>query len=441
MSLLARALSLVGLLVALGSCSDEVVDRTVVTLWIQRSRSIDARMTTLRVRALRGGSKAEWQSMDYPAKAIRWPASIQLIPPDNANDKNGSFEISVAALQGETRLVEQRLLVVYRRHEQRLVSVVLEPCGAKPLGEVCSPDQNCTGATCQSCVDGACMERPTVNPDDPPSPVPDLDGGPLPDPVANDRDADAGDADAADADADVDAADLDASDADADADAGVDAGDADAGDAQPEPDFDASDAVDADASDAADASDLGVPDAGPPPAAECAVSEWTSARANSAVANNVFVGAMPTLDGVNVPQYVCRYDAGGGFFISGKVSGRAETRQYRDSCYYASFESGVWTSRPMGDVSGLEFQSLITKAGCTLAWADATAGQPLPAGALKTGNDGQSDLYTCRIDVSQTESVGKHIGRVSGAEPCRVQFFSTVLSSPSFQVLTQTASP
>jgi hypothetical protein len=393
---------------SVGSCGEEPAPRTQVTLRIQRTAAVDRALVSLQVRALRNTGGAGWKTQVYPRDQLRWPVDVHLVPPARANDEGGFFEVAVAALgSANERLVEQRVLIAYARHEQRLIGVVLEPCGdIGSAGALCEADPQCGGNLCQTCIDGDCMARPEYGEGVEPPAVPEDDEAPLPEPDAGDAGRDA------------------------------------RGDA-------AGDASDASGGGAGDLHDAEVPDSGPvPPGPEDAAvvdayvppnpcdhaTTWVSAEPTSTVASDVVPQSMVVLEGASIPQYICQHSEPDAQY-PGKANGTGQGT-YLDGCWYARNVDGVWLDQPktVGELS--PFQALVTlKPQCVHWIAVPASAASAPAGLIATGKVHGADVYSCRIDLSNPLSTGKHIGRWSGVpgEPCYVQYFSTVESSLDFE--------
>jgi hypothetical protein len=418
---------------SLSGCDGEIttVPRTQLTVRLYASQEVSEGMAALRVSTF-SGTKLVETHMFGRGELTKWPVDLPIIP-DGSNDSSELVEFVAEAVDAQSRpLVQQRALASFVPREKHVLEVFLARCGALPLGQLCEPNPACRGDKCLTCAASASC-----------APAPALAGAMLP--VLNPGEQPVSKS------APWEDASVLASDAgplpmhDSGVDAGFDAG-ADAG-----PDA----TIDAATDGGADRGDGGPPqwDGGK---FWCGDSfYWVPTFASGVVPAGAPVLAMPEITPVGDQsnpgprnQYICRVAQADGSRITGKANGlisgpNAGKLDY--GCYFARFqpESQAWKGEGV-DTEGVSFQIFVPPDICKLSWVKASAGQVLPKNALILATDARfQPYYACRFEVSQPQSTGLHIGRVSGnlGDVCRMQFWGDLLQSEKYEVLVQDFPP
>jgi hypothetical protein len=421
-------------------CDSETttVARTQLTIRLYASQDVLDSMATVRVQTLSGAAVVDMHTFNK-AELTKWPVDLAIVPAGD-NDSSAVVEIVAEALDtGNKPLVQHRARASFVPREQHLLEMFLWRCGARPLGRLCVDDAACRGDACLTCAAGAegasCVQTPITSG----ASLPFLSaaGAPVdkaaPWPVVTDAGFDAG------SDAAVDAGPDGGRDAGPDSglDGGVDAG------------------PDAGSDGGADAGDAGPPqwDGGK---FWCGDSYfWQPAFASGTVPAGSPVLANPTItpegDDTNPGvrnQHICRVAQADGSRITGKANSfstgpNAGKLDY--GCYFARFtpETQTWKGEGV-DTEGVSFQMFVPPSICQLSWVKASAGQVIPQNALILATDARfQPFYACRFEVTQPQSTGLHIGRVSGnlGDVCRMQFWGNLLSSESYEILVQDFPP
>lgn len=419
-------------------CDSETttVARTQLTIRLYASQEVVDSMATVRVQTLSGAAVVDMHTFNK-ADLAKWPIDFAIIPAGD-NDSTATVEVVADALDATGKpLVQHRARSSFVPREQHLLEMFLSRCGARPLGKLCVDDAACRGDACLTCAASvagpSCVPTPILpgaslpllsaaeSPIDKPAPWPLTDAG-----------SDAG--------------------VDASLDAGHDAG-ADAGsDAALDAGFDAG--VDA-------GTDSGVAnDAGPPQwdggKFWCGDNYfWQPTFASGTVPAGSPVLANPTItpegDESNAGprnQHICRVLQADGSRITGKANSFVDgpnAGKLDYGCYFARFmpETQTWQGEGV-DAEGVSFQMFVPPSVCQLSWVKSSAGQLLPKNALILAADARwQPYYACRFEVTQPQSTGLHIGRVSGnlGDVCRMQFWGKLLSSESYEILVQDFPP
>jgi hypothetical protein len=148
-----RFLCAVLLCAVLACTSEPSLKPTQITLRLYASPSVQAQTLELRVRLanLEGERFVESFRGYFPRNKLRWPMDIPVLP-DAKTAHNGKFEVIVEAL-GESRrvLVDARVITSFVPGQQKLLELVLAPCGERALYEPCELDAECHGFECSTC--------------------------------------------------------------------------------------------------------------------------------------------------------------------------------------------------------------------------------------------------------------------------------------------------